>query len=349
LRNLLVRSSLEALYFSGVHSLLRRRWSGIGAILTLHHVRPARRDAFQPNRSLEVTPEFLDGLVGTLRCQGFDLVSLDEMHRRLQSHEFTHRFICLTFDDAYRDTLEFAYPIMKRHDAPFAIYVPTSFPDRRGYLWWLTLEAVIAAVDRVDLPRELAVPRLPCRTLAQKRRAIGTIHAILSAENEERLRAIVDRLAEHAGIAPVTSQASLCMSWQELADIATDPLVTIGAHTVNHLRLRNATKLVASDEMAKSAARIKAMLGLLPAHFSYPYGDPTAAGPREFSIAREIGFKTAVTTRPGMLFPEHRDHLTALPRISVNGQFQCLRHMTVLTSGVATALLNRFQRINASH
>jgi peptidoglycan/xylan/chitin deacetylase (PgdA/CDA1 family) len=347
LRQLLIRSGLETLYFSGAHSLFRRWLGGVGTIVTLHHVRPARTGAFQPNRSLEVTPEFLDCFVSTLRRQGFELISLDEMHSRLQWRAFSRRFVCITFDDAYRDNLEFAYPILKRHAAPFAIYVPTSFPDRRGHLWWLTLEAAIAASDYVDLPSECAEPRMPCRTPAQKQHAINTIHSILYAVSEDRLHQIVGELAARAGITPVTSNGTLCMSWRELARIADDPLVTIGAHTVNHLRLRNATKSVAWDEMEQSAARIKTKLGFRPKHFSYPYGDATAAGPREFAIARELGFKTAVTTRPGVLFPEHRGHLTALPRISLNGQFQRLRYATVLTSGIATALTNRFHHVSA--
>ena len=349
MRNLLIRLGLEALYFSGAHLLFRQWWGGVGTIVTLHHVRPATFGTFQPNRSLHVTPEFLDEFVRALRWHGFDFVGLDEMHYRLQTGAFMRRFICLTFDDAYRDTLEFAYPIMKHHSVPFAIYVPTSFPDRRGYLWWLTLEAVIAVSDHVDMPDECAVPRISCRTPSQKTHAISMIHSILRTEREERLRAVVSQLARRAGVAPVTSHDSLCMSWQELADLARDPLVTIGAHTVNHPRLRNEITPIAWREMAESVARIKDMLGIPPKHFSYPFGDPSAAGPREFAMAHDLGLKTAVTTRPGVLFPEHREHLTALPRISLNGLFQRLRYTTVLTSGVATALSNRFRRINVSH
>ena len=76
--------------------------------------------------------------------------------------------------------------------------------------------------------------------------------------------------------------------------------------------------------MRESAAVIEAALGKRPAHFSYPVGDRTSAGAREFAIAAELGFKTAVTTRPGVLFPEHVAHLTALPRISLNGEYQQL-------------------------
>ena len=63
-------------------------------------------------------------------------------------------------------------------------------------------------------------------------------------------------------------------------------------------------------EMENSRAVIEAALGVRPEHFAYPVGDPTSAGPREFKIAAELGFKTAVTTRPGVLFPGHADHLT---------------------------------------
>ena len=60
------------------------------------------------------------------------------------------------------------------------------------------------------------------------------------------------------------------------------------------------------------------------------------------------GFKTAVTTRPGMIFPESADHLTALPRVSLNGNYQDARILPVLTSGAATAMWNGFRRVDAA-
>ena len=82
-RNTIFRAALETLYFSGAHVLLRPLLGGVGAILTLHHVRPPRRDRFQPNRLLEVTPRFFERVIRRLRRSGADLVSLDEMHRRM--------------------------------------------------------------------------------------------------------------------------------------------------------------------------------------------------------------------------------------------------------------------------
>ena len=89
-----------------------------------------------------------------------------------------------------------------------------------------------------------------------------------------------------------------------------------------------------------SRAVIEAALMSRPQHLAYPLGDPTSAGPREFKIAAELGFKTAVTTRPGVLFAEHCEHMTALPRISLNGEYQRLRYVRVLLSGSATAMWN---------
>jgi peptidoglycan/xylan/chitin deacetylase (PgdA/CDA1 family) len=83
-------------------------------------------------------------------------------------------------------------------------------------------------------------------------------------------------------------------------------------------------------------------------HLAYPYGDRFAAGRREFALARTAGFKTAVTTRPGMIFPENAAHLTALPRVSLNGNYQDARILPVLMSGAATAMWNGFRRIDAA-
>ncbi len=53
-----------------------------------------------------------------------------------------------------------------------------------------------------------------------------------------------------------------------------------------------------------------------------------------------------MTTRPGVVFRRHAEHLTALPRISLNGNFQRPRYAKVLISGAATALWNGFRPVN---
>ena len=49
-------------------------------------------------------------------------------------------------------------------------------------------------------------------------------------------------------------------------------------------------------------------------HLAYPYGGPAACGAREFRLAAEVGFLTAVTTRNGNVFDAHAAGVTALPR-----------------------------------
>jgi peptidoglycan/xylan/chitin deacetylase (PgdA/CDA1 family) len=140
----------------------------------------------------------------------------------------------------------------------------------------------------------------------------------------------------------------ILLTWAELAELAADPLMTVGAHTVSHPILAKTRPDTARREIDCSRTRIAHALGIRPVHFSYPVGDPTSAGAREFEIVQELGFKTAVTTRPGMLFPEHRDHLLALPRVSINGDYQRLRYVEVLMSGASTALWNGFRHVNAA-
>jgi peptidoglycan/xylan/chitin deacetylase (PgdA/CDA1 family) len=94
--------------------------------------------------------------------------------------------------------------------------------------------------------------------------------------------------------------------------------------------------------------RIERELGIRPLHFAFPYGDPASAGPRDFALAHQAGFTTAVTTRKGMLFPDHRRHLTALPRVSLNGEYQSLTYTALYLSGAPFALWNRFQQIDAA-
>ena len=275
LKPTIIRGGLESLYFTGAHLVLRPLFGGVGAILTLHHVRPPRPDRFQPNRLLEVTPRFLTGVVKDIRRSGRDIVSLDEMHRRLTEGDFARRFVCLTFDDGYRDTMQWAYPILKEAAAPFAVYVPTSFPDRLGELWWLVLEAVIARNNRVGLVIDGRDRMFECGGVAEKRALYDELYWWLRGQpSEAEMHTIVRSLAAFYHVDVAAFCDDLCMTWPELAGLAADPLVTIGAHTVNHPMLAKLPKETARAEMELSASVIEAALAVRPQHLSYPVWRP---------------------------------------------------------------------------
>lgn len=349
LKQTIIRGALESLYFTGAHRALEPFLGGVGAILTLHHVRPSRPDRFQPNRLLEITPSFLGRVVKDLRRSGVEFVSLDDMYRRVTEGDFSRRFICVTFDGGYRDALRWAYPILKQAAVPFAIYVPTSFPDRLGELWWLALEAVIAHNDRVGMMIGGRNRTFDCATVSEKRALYDELYWwVRNRPTEADLRGVVRNLAACYSVDIAAFCKELCMSWEELAGLAADPLVTIGAHTISHPILAKLSDDAARSEMDLSRSVIEAALMVRPQHLAYPIGDRMSAGPREFAIAAELGFKTAVTTRPGVLFPAHDRRLTALPRIALNGEYQRLRYVRVLLSGSATAVWNGFRQLDAA-
>lgn len=349
LRYAAYRAGLEALYFSGAHHALRALFGGVGAIFTLHHVRPPRAEAFQPNHILEIEAEFLERVIVRLRRRGLDIVSLDEVWRRLMERDFSRQFVAFTFDDGYRDNLQYAWPVLQRHGVPYALYIATSFPDRLGELWWVALERVVAKADRIVIEIDGATRFFNCADTGAKRRTFREIYWWLrSTKDDAELRRVVRDLCARYGIDAKAPCGELCMNWSEIARLAEDPLCTIGAHTINHVFLTKVSADVARAEMGRSAEVIEDALGRRPEHFAYPYGDAGSARRREFALAKELGFKTAVTTRPGVITRAHSNHLTALPRISLNGNFQAVRYVDVLISGAPFAFSVRAGRADAA-
>lgn len=343
-----LKSGLKALYYSGSDKLLAPFTQGVGLIFMLHQVTPDPLPDFAPNGILKVEPEFLDAVLGQVRAAGFDIVTLDEACMRIAQGEKANRFACFTLDDGYRDNLEHAWPVFRKHQAPFTIYVPSDYADGKGELWWLALERVIAENEHVSITLDDVPQRFPTRTTEQKQAAYNKIYWWLRRVSEDEQRsAIRDLCAAHE-----IDQASLCreliMSWDDVRRLNADPLVTIGAHTAAHYAIAKLPPARARQEMTEGAERIAAELGERPEHLSYPYGDPSSAGPRDFAMAAELGFKTAVTTRKGVLFADHGSHMTALPRVSLNGAYQSLIYTQLYMSGAPFALWNRFRKVDAA-
>jgi peptidoglycan/xylan/chitin deacetylase (PgdA/CDA1 family) len=327
---------------------MRPFFGGVGTIFMLHHVRPAHVGLFQPNRHLEITPDFLRATLAYLRATGVDIVTSDEMHRRLIERDFSRRFACFTCDDGYRDNRDHMLPAMRDFDAPFSVFVASDFASGTGRLWWVALERVVAKAASLEAPIDGHMVRIATASLPEKEMGFDRLHGWLRSLDEADLRREMAALCQQAGIDGDAISGELCLSWDELKPFAADPLVTIGAHTISHCNLARESEAEAARQMRGSRERIEAELQKPALHFAYPYGYRSAAAAREFALARDLGFSTAVTTRPGMIFPENAAHMMALPRISLNGNYQTARFLSVLTSGAATAMWNGFRRVDAA-
>lgn len=347
------RHRLFSLAFRAIAASRVDRWAaslgqGRGAILTLHRVRPAGGDGFTPNGILEITPDFLDFALGHIRSTGFEIVALDEALARLASPQPGRFFVALTFDDGFRDTAETALPVLRRHGAPATVYAVPGFAERTAPMWWVDLEEAIRRVERVEAEIDGAPFTLPARTAEEKTQAFETIYWRLRDGPEERLRAVIATLACEAGHDSRATVEALCLDWDGLAHLAADPLITIGAHSMSHPRLAKLDEAAARAEIAGSRAAIESRLGRPVRHFAYPVGDPTSAGAREFRLAAELGFASAVTTRPGHVFAGHAAHPHALPRVSLNGLHQTEAALRALLSGLPFLALNRGRRLDVA-
>src|SRR5262249_57836608 len=252
----LLKAVLSTMHYSGADSIIAPLTRGIGAVFMLHHVRPEKCGRFEPNRILKITPPFLEAAIRQVCACGFEIVSLDEMHFRLIEGEYRKPFVAFTFDDGYRDNLEYAYPIFKRHQLPFAIYVPTEYADGYGDLWWLALEKVIVKVGALNVKLGGVERRLRCGTPTEKDAAFQTIYWWLRSIDEVDARAFVRELCDGIGFVPDALCSDLMMNWAEIRQLAADALVTIGAHTRRHYALAKLTLAEARAEIGESVRRL---------------------------------------------------------------------------------------------
>jgi peptidoglycan/xylan/chitin deacetylase (PgdA/CDA1 family) len=325
---------LELAYFSGQPWLKGREAGGAGVVLRFERVRPRRSARFQPLKSREITPRFLDRTIRALKRWKYDIVSMDEACQRAVTLASRRRFACLTFDGGYKDLMISAYPVLSRHGVPFTIYVPTAFPDGLGEAWWLGLEQIIAKENRLSLVMDRKEQRFDIATTAEKNRLFEFLQGWMRSLGPSDLSFAIKDLCRRYSVDLAALSREASIGWDDLARLAADPLVTIGSATVNYPVLSNLKDADALREMTMGRAVAEAAFHRDVRHFAFPFGDRAAFGRHHVAMAAQAGFASAASALSGIVQAEGRTNLRALPRIAWDGRQRSLRAMRVLLSGV---------------
>lgn len=338
------RDRLKRLLVSlGVDRLLRPIYGGAGAILVLHRVRPRDETLrFEPNHRNSIAPDHFRDILEALAAARVDVVGIPALPERLAQPR-PPRFVCLTFDDGYRDNHDIALPIAAEQGAPITVYVAPGLIDGVAPLWWYGLDQAVAREPRLRLPLDGEI-ELAARSAVEKEAVFARSMAYMIGAEPAGVIRVAQALAERYGVDFGALAAEHMMSWAMVRRMAASPLVEIGAHTMSHPNLARLDRRAALREMTDSRDRLAAEIGQPVTHLAYPFGGPEAAGRREVELAAEAGFSSAVIGVPGNLFAAHRHLPHAWPRHGI-GPEDSLDALRLKLAGASRQLLQPWRRM----
>jgi len=292
------------LYHSGLLGLVRHaRTRDRALVLRYHAVTDDARDVNYATPDI-CLPVAAFRLQMAFAKRAYTVVPLEDMVDALAgARELPPRALAITFDDGYADNHRLAMPVLAELGLPATIYVATESLDGGRPLW---MSAVRALVLAARMPA-LEVPGLPPVTLgamgdrgAAVRSLTRALVPLASADRAARL----ESAAAAAGVDLRRELAGVMLTWRQVRELAAAGW-SIGAHTATHLNVALAAPADAEAEIATSRDAVSAAIGSPVRHFAYPNagGQHRYFGPEVTSILRRLDFRSAVTSKRGVLRP----------------------------------------------
>jgi peptidoglycan/xylan/chitin deacetylase (PgdA/CDA1 family) len=210
--------------------------------------------------------------------------------------------VVVTFDDGYRDNLANALPIAESKGVPITFFVTSGILGNHNGFWWDRLGALLRArpphVRQIEMPVGARNIRLPLGSSGIRADLDSVRRHLLPLRVTEIERAL-DAISEQwqVGSAPPPDAGTLTP--EDLLQLAASDTATIGAHTVDHVRLRDRPAEEQQYTISGSKRELEQSIGRPVSHFAYPFGHRDEFDDRSVDAVRSAGFDTACTTIPG--------------------------------------------------
>lgn len=284
----------------------------IGYIYMFHMVRP-KGDLLTPVDELRVSPEYFEAfLKEQQKC--LDFISICDINARIDNNQLSQKpFGIITFDDGYADNFIFAYPILKKFNIPFVIYISAGLVNDHMPIWNypLIIERIVKSNDEINLGGK----RYNCLTDEQKYDTFRHLKSLLFSLPYEHLQEDFKSVfAEYLNESVFPNDT---LTWEQIENLAQDSLCTIGGHTMSHCRLTITDAKALEYELSESKKVLEQHIGKQVEHLSYPYGWGSDVSDEAIGYAKKCGYISAARSFGGPVREKDKD-LFQLKRIMVN-------------------------------
>ena len=212
----------------------------------------------------------------------------------------------MTFDDGYRDNLSNALPIAESKGVPITVFVPSSLLSGRSGFWWDRLGALLRSRPRGVGEFCLATGEETVRIPLGASDSLTDLRAVrrhLLPLSVQEIESALDAVSEQWSVDSTPPPDAQALTPAELLQLAASDVVTIGAHTVDHVQLRGRQKQEQVETITRSRTDLERFLGRSVSQFAYPFGRLEDFDECSVDAVRQASFDTACTALPGTAKP----------------------------------------------
>jgi peptidoglycan/xylan/chitin deacetylase (PgdA/CDA1 family) len=231
--------------------------------------------------------------------------------------------VLLSVDDGYRDFYEVAFPILRKHGVPAAVFLTLDFVDKGVWLWHDRINFGIGESSRPDIV--LAGERFHLVDPRERRRLKHALDEMATRVNpqtrDELISDVLKELRVEVPERPPERYAPL--NWEEIRHMSRYG-ISFGGHTCTHPVLSRISRSECIREVGESKKGIEEALQRSVLAFCYPNGKEGDFDEETKEVVRESGYLCAMSAIYGM--NDSQSDRYALRRMSSDGpsfvQFQ---------------------------
>lgn len=243
----------------------------------------------------------------------FKILNMDEFIR----YSGEEAVATITFDDGYKYTMENVLPIISQYGVPITVFVTcVSQPEHEFWMSDIVRLILDGKYDDSNVYFELdnTALNLSVKDITDRCNIYNFFRRLFrECSIDFRNRALLS-LHRQAGIGWLGRKEYLPLSNEDVLELSKNKMVTIGAHSINHISLAKHSEDDQRMEIEGSISILQRIIGRPINYFAYPFGTVEDYNDLSIRILKESGILAAFTTKEKII--DEMDYKYFLPRFN---------------------------------
>ena len=323
IKRLIKKSIIDYLSLFGILNYLHYKNRHKITVLMLHGVMEQNENVnWEPLRK-QLPPSELARILGILSTN-YQFITIDQFIALVKGQIAPiHNALLVTFDDGYRNTLDYALPICEQFNIKPILFVTTGHINSGLPFWFDRLDYALQqnmgeSIEFNYLGVQYAFDTSSREALTEsykKFRDQCKNEFNNDVEMSQLFTALAEMLESRAGKALsdicIEDDWSAIASWSEIENAVKQDRIDIGSHTVDHWRIDSLSENEILEQLVNSKAEIEGNLSTKCQYFCYPNGDYNQMS---IELLKQAHYRAAFTTDVGLC--KSKDDLMTLKRFN---------------------------------